>query len=56
MVIAHSVVESEPGILYDITPPKPNAERLAMRFVRHLGTEEEFSALRMRYSQYIYLS
>jgi hypothetical protein len=52
---AHSVVcrRSWPRKLYDITPPKPNRERLAMRFVRHRGTEDEFLVLRARYAQYI---
>jgi hypothetical protein len=52
---AHSVVchRSRSQSLYDITPPKPNRERLAMRFIRHRGTEDEFSTLRKRYAQYI---
>jgi hypothetical protein len=51
---AHSVLESYEGVLYDITPPRPNPERLSMRFVRHVGTEKEYTELRTRWAQYLY--
>ena len=47
---AHSVVRGADGKKFDITPMAKEADRkslrLGMRFVEHLGSDEEFLALR----------
>jgi hypothetical protein len=43
--MAHSVVE-ENDQLFDITQLDPNTPREALVFLRHLGTEEDFSAMK----------
>jgi hypothetical protein len=50
---AHSVVCDQQGKLLDITPPIRDTARLETRFLRHLGTEEQFSALLPRNNQRI---
>jgi hypothetical protein len=40
--MAHSVVD-ENGQLVDITPLDPNTPREGLVFLKHLGTEEDFS-------------
>lgn len=52
-IMAHSVVD-EAGTLVDITPIDENTPREGLRFLRHLGSEEEFSALKVRFSQFFY--
>jgi hypothetical protein len=45
-LVAHSVVCDPGGNLLDITTPLPDPARLGLPFLRHLGTDEQFSALR----------
>ena len=42
MLTAHSVVREPAGTLYDITPLGDESVRASLRFVPHIGTEEEF--------------
>ena len=42
MLTAHSVVRDPDGNLYDITPLGDEGVRASLRFVPHVGTEEEF--------------
>jgi len=50
---AHSVVCDQYGNLLDITPPISDPARLGMRFLRHLGTQEQFLSLLPRNNQRI---
>ncbi|HEB3529301.1 TPA: hypothetical protein RZC51_000759 [Burkholderia cenocepacia] len=45
---AHSVVRGADDVLFDITPLEREEERKGMRFVPHLGSEDEFTAERQR--------
>ena len=51
LLVAHSVVSDQQGRLFDITPPIPDPARVDMRFLRHLGSEDEFWALLPRNNQ-----
>lgn len=51
--MAHSVLD-ENGQLVDITPLDPNTPREGLVFLRHLGTEEDFSAMKQRCSTVLY--
>ncbi len=42
MLTAHSVVREPDGTLYDITPLGDEGVRASLRFVPHIGREEEF--------------
>jgi hypothetical protein len=52
-LMAHSVIE-EGGTLVDITPIDQNTPREGLRFLPHLGTEEEFIAMKTSCSQVLY--
>ena len=52
-IMAHSVVD-EAGVLVDITPIDENTPREGLRFLRHVGTEEEFNVLKEPFSQFFY--
>jgi hypothetical protein len=43
---AHSVVRGPDGTMFDITPLENESIRQGMTFVEHLGSEEEFFALK----------
>jgi hypothetical protein len=43
---AHSVVRGRDGQLFDITPLGNERDRAGMRFVPHLGTEQEFMMMK----------
>jgi|ERR1700685_1155363 len=43
---AHSVIQDRDGQLIDITPLGNERDRPGMRFVRHIGTEQEFRSMR----------
>jgi hypothetical protein len=51
--MAHSVVD-ENGQLVDITPLDPNTPREGLVFLKHLGTEEDFSAMKTRCPRVLY--
>ncbi len=51
--MAHSVLE-ENGGLVDITPLDPNTLRDALLFLKHLGTEEDFTPMKRECSQVFY--
>jgi len=52
VLTAHSLVwDADRERLLDITPPLFDPDRQSMRFLRHLGSEEEFMALLPRYTQ-----
>jgi hypothetical protein len=51
--MAHSVLD-ENGQLVDITPLDPNTPRDGLLFLEHLGTEEDFSAMKTQCSQVLY--
>jgi hypothetical protein len=51
--MAHSVVD-ENGQLVDITPLDPNTPREGLVFLKHLGTEEDFSVMKTPCSQVLY--
>jgi hypothetical protein len=38
----------------DITPIDENTPREGLRFLRHVGTEEEFNVLKLPFSQFFY--
>lgn len=50
-LFAHSVVESEDGVLKDVTPvmAAPDGTQDEVRFLRHVGTKEEYVALLEQY-------
>jgi hypothetical protein len=52
-IMAHSVVD-EAGVLVDITPIGENTSRQALRFLRHGGTEDAFTAMKLSCSQVFY--
>lgn len=52
-IMAHSVVD-EYGTLVDITPIDENTPREGLRFLRHLGSAEEFEAMKAPFSQFFY--
>jgi hypothetical protein len=52
-MMAHSMLE-EAGTLVDITPIDENTPREGLRFLRHPGSEEEFSAMKLPLSQFFY--
>jgi len=43
---AHSVVRDQNGQLIDITPLGNERDRVGMRFVPHIGTEQEFKSMK----------
>ncbi len=43
---AHSVVQDRDGQLFDITPLGNECDRAGMRFIPHIGTEQEFTSMR----------
>jgi hypothetical protein len=51
--MAHSVVD-ENGELVDITPLDPNTPREGLVFLKHVGTEEDFSAMKKTCSVVLY--
>jgi hypothetical protein len=51
--MAHSVLD-EKGQLVDITPLDLNTPREGLAFLRHLGTEEDFSAMKTPCSIVLY--
>jgi hypothetical protein len=51
--MAHSVLD-ESGQLVDITPLDPNTPRDGLVFLRHLGTEADFQAMKIACSQVFY--
>ena len=53
LFMAHSVVE-EKCELFDITPIDRNTPRDTLVFLKHLGTEEDFKAIRTICSQVLY--
>lgn len=53
--MAHSVVDGN-GDLVDITPLDPNTPREGLVFQKHLGTEEDFSAMKISCSRDLYAS
>ena len=53
LIMAHSVLD-ENGQLVDITPIDQNAPRDGLLFLKHLGTEEDFSAMKISCSQVFY--
>jgi hypothetical protein len=52
-IMAHSVID-DAGLLVDITPIDESTPREGLRFLRHIGTEEEFNALKVPFSQFFY--
>jgi hypothetical protein len=52
-IMAHSVVD-EAGVLVDITPIDESTPREGLRFLRHIGTDEEFDLLKGPFSQCFY--
>jgi hypothetical protein len=52
-LMAHSVVD-ENGQLVDITPLDPNTPRGGLVFLKHTGTEEDFSIMKRSCSQVLY--
>ena len=52
-IMAHSVVD-EAGALVDITPIDENTPREGLRFLRHLGSAEEFCAMKVPCAQIYY--
>jgi len=46
LLTAHSVVRGIDGKLFDITPLADERVRDTMRFVPHLGNQEEFHSMR----------
>jgi hypothetical protein len=52
-LMAHSVIDDD-GALVDITPLDENTPREALRFLRHLGTEEKFAIMRVPCSHVLY--
>jgi hypothetical protein len=52
-IMAHSVVDEAEGLL-DITPIDENTPREGLRFLQHVGTAEEFGALKVSFSQVFY--
>src|ERR1039458_2548648 len=50
-LFAHSVVEGEDGVLIDVTPviAALDGKQDEVRFLRHVGTEEEYVALLEKY-------
>jgi hypothetical protein len=53
LFMAHSVLE-ESGQLTDITPLDRNTPRDGLLFLKHEGTEQDFSAMKTRCSQVLY--
>jgi hypothetical protein len=51
--MAHSIVD-ENGQLVDITPLDPNTRREGLVFLKHLGTEEDFSVMKTPCSRVLY--
>ena len=51
--IAHSVVE-ENDQLFDITPLDPNTPREGLVFLRHLGSEDDFSVIKISCAYVLY--
>lgn len=51
--MAHSVVE-ERGELVDITPIDSYTRRDDLLFLTHLGSDEEFEAMKIPFSEYLY--
>jgi len=43
---AHSVVQDRDGQLIDITPLGNERDRVGMRFVPHIGSEQEFTSMK----------
>lgn len=43
---AHSVIRDRDGQPFDITPLGNERDRLGMRFVPHIGTEQEFKTMK----------
>jgi len=52
-IMAHSVVD-ESGVLVDITPIDENTPRDGLKFLLHLGSAEEFEAMKGPFSQFFY--
>lgn len=53
LFMAHSVLE-ESFQLVDITPIDRNTPREGLLFLKHEGTEQEFSGMRIHYPQFLY--
>jgi hypothetical protein len=51
--MAHSVVE-DAGVLVDITPIDENTQREGLWFLLHDGSEKEFNAMKVPFSQLFY--
>lgn len=43
---AHSVIRDRDGQLFDITPLGDKRDRAGMRFLSHVGTEQEFAKIK----------
>lgn len=52
-IMTHSAVE-DARVLVDITPIDENTPREGLRFLLHGGSEEEFDAMKMPFSQLFY--
>ena len=49
-LVAHSLNRKPDGTLIDTTP-LPEADRKAYRFVRHVGTEQQFASIRTKFPE-----
>jgi hypothetical protein len=49
-LVAHSVNRKPDGTLIDATP-LPQADRMAYRFIAHIGTEDEFVSIRTKFPE-----
>jgi hypothetical protein len=51
-IMGHSVTD-EAGVLLDITPIYENTPRDGLRFLLHVGTEDEFDVLKVPFAQFL---